>query len=94
MHPFSALLWLPGLWLCLVRTDDHGVLRVFGAIFVVSLGVFLLTRGKPYYLAPAYPPLFAVGALACERWLTRAWRRAAFLARSLQVWDWRSSPCR
>ena len=79
MHPFSALLWGPGLWLCLARPGEQ-VLRAFGIIFVVGFGTFLLTHGKPYYLAAAYPPLFAVGAIAWERRLTQSSSRVTFVA--------------
>jgi hypothetical protein len=85
MHPFAALVWLPGLWLCIVRPSNGGVERAFGAIYLVALSVFLLTRGKPYYLAPAYPPLFAVGAVAWERWLTRFRSRAFFVTMQLST---------
>lgn len=83
MHPFSALLWLPGLWLCLARPGDKVVLRALGIIFVVGFGVFLVTRGKPYYLAAAYPPLFAAGAVQWERGLRRPWTRGVFIAAQL-----------
>jgi hypothetical protein len=85
MHPFSGLLWVPGLWLCFARPDEDGVLRAFGAIFVVVFGLFLVLRGKPYYLAPAYPPLFAAGALVWERSLRSAWSRRAFLFTQLST---------
>jgi Dolichyl-phosphate-mannose-protein mannosyltransferase len=65
MHPFSALLWVPALVVPFRGSGREG--RPFAIIFLVALGVFLLTRGKPYYLAPAYPALFAMGALVWER---------------------------
>lgn len=71
MHPFAAVVWMPGLWLCIVRRWKDGVERAFGVIYLVATGVFLSTRGKPYYLAAAYPPLLAVGAVSWERWLKR-----------------------
>jgi 4-amino-4-deoxy-L-arabinose transferase-like glycosyltransferase len=80
MHPFAAIVWLPGLWLCILRPSNGGVERAFGVVYLLAASVFLLTRGKPYYLAPAYPPLLAVGAVAWERWLTRFRSRAAFVA--------------
>jgi hypothetical protein len=85
MHPVSALLWVPGLWVCLARPGQEGVLRAFGAIFVVAFGLFLVMHGKPYYLAPAYPPLFAVGAIACEWQLRHLWARRAFLGLQLST---------
>lgn len=80
MHPFSALLWLPGLWLCITARDGR---RVFGVVYLGALTTFLVTHGKPYYLSAAYPPLLAVGAAAWERWLTANRSRGAFLATQL-----------
>jgi len=42
-------------------------LRVVGAAFLFSLAVLLVTRGKPYYVAGAFPALFAAGAVSIER---------------------------
>jgi hypothetical protein len=78
MHPFSALLWLAGLVTSLRVRDGAG--RPFVWMFLLMLAVFLLTRAKPYYLAPAYPPLFALGAIAWERWLRTAGRRVVLVA--------------
>lgn len=41
--------------------------RIFGWAYVVMLGTFIVLKGKNYYLAPAYPILFAAGAIAFER---------------------------
>jgi hypothetical protein len=81
MHPFSALLWVAGLAMGMRTTGRDG--RPFLWIFGVALVVFLVTRAKPYYLAPAYPPLFAMGAIAWERRLVTLSRKASFLG--LQV---------
>jgi 4-amino-4-deoxy-L-arabinose transferase-like glycosyltransferase len=81
MHPFSALLWGAALAGTTKAGGTEG--RPFVWIFMVALAAFLLTGAKPYYLAPAYPPLFALGAMAWERWLRSQSGRAAFL--SLQV---------
>jgi len=42
-----------------------------------------LLRTKPYFLAPAYPIVFAAGAVVFERWVLRprfAWIRPAYVA--------------
>jgi len=40
----------------------------FVAIAFVAMAIFILvTHGKSYYLAGAYPPMFALGAAACTR---------------------------
>ncbi len=77
MHPFAALLWIPALWVAATRAEPAG--RIFGAIFAFGLVTFLVTRGKPYYLAPAYPPLFALGAVLWERRLQGVGSRLALV---------------
>lgn len=73
MHPFTLPLSVVGLWsLSFGRHREH---RLLAYIFAVPLVVLLLTHGKPYYLAPAYPALFAAGAVAIEAWLRERTRR-------------------
>ncbi|HEY2124336.1 MAG TPA: glycosyltransferase family 39 protein [Chthoniobacterales bacterium] len=50
--------------------------RAVGLIYLVALVLFVLARGRGYYLAPAYPLLYAGGAVLLERWVAN-WRRAA-----------------
>lgn len=79
MNPFAVPLWGAGLFVGLVRRDHPA--RPFAVLFVVVLLLLVLLGGKPYYLAPAYPPLFAAGGLAFERWA--AARRGPRIAVSL-----------
>ncbi len=79
-NPATLPLWLGGLvWLF---ASPHGRRYCALAIaYLVTLGVFLVLHGKVYYLAPAYPMLFAAGAVVAER-LFRAhwqWIKPAFL---------------
>lgn len=61
MHPFSIPIWLAGL---LFFFSDMGkAYRLFGWMYLAALIVLLASHGKPYYLAPAYPVLFAGGAV-------------------------------
>jgi 4-amino-4-deoxy-L-arabinose transferase-like glycosyltransferase len=69
MHPFAIPVWGAGL-VYLFRAEG-GRPRVLAWMFVTAFAVLLLTRAKPYYLAPAYPVLFAAGAVAVEKWLQR-----------------------
>ena len=51
--------------------------RVLGWMFVIPLVLFLIGKGRGYYLAPAYPMLYAAGAAWWQAWLQRllpAWR--------------------
>jgi hypothetical protein len=62
--------WIPGLrWLL---RDER--LRVLGVAYLTLLVVFLVGRGKPYYVAGMYPVLLAAGAVA---WEQRERRRVA-----------------
>jgi hypothetical protein len=79
LNPVSAPIWLSGLWATLQRSS--GSARIFGIVYLVWLAILLVTRAKPYYLAPAYPPLIALGAVASERWISRHSHRAAGWAR-------------
>ena len=75
MSPFTIPVWGAGLVRLLRHRerDEH----VFGWAFVVVLGLLLTTRAKPYYLAAAYPVLFASGAVAFEAlFARRRWRWA------------------
>ena len=66
MNPFSLPFWVGGLLFYLfVRVAKP--YRSFGWAFLITLGFFLLSRGKDYYSAPAYPILLAAGAVAAER---------------------------
>lgn len=64
--PVLAALWVPGL----VRLVGPGRFRAFGVSFLILAAVYAVSGAKPYYLAGAYYPLFAAGALRAERSLT------------------------
>ena len=53
---------------------DHALrpYRLLGTAFLVILAVILLTGGKSYYVAGAWPPLMAAGAIVVDRWLGRS----------------------
>jgi hypothetical protein len=82
MHPLSAPLWIVGLWSLLRDKEGKGT-RVLGWTFVVILLCLLILHGRIYYLAPAYPMLFAAGAVAFQNWIERhSWSslKPAYLA--------------
>jgi len=70
MHPLSAPLWMAGLWYLLRDGSGKGA-RVLGWTFVIILLCLLMLRGRIYYLAPAYPMLFAAGAIAFQNSVER-----------------------
>ena len=66
MNPGTLPLWLAGLF-WLFGSRDGRRYRVIGIIYLVTLTEFIVLHGKSYYLAPAYPMLFAAGGVAVER---------------------------
>ena len=82
LNPFTLPLWLAGLGYLFFDREGK-TYRVMGWAYLVALGVLLATQGRTYYLAPAYPMLFAAGAVALEKWGQRAsvrWLRPAYAA--------------
>src|SRR5262249_1982591 len=57
--------------------------RVLGWMYVIPLLLFVTAKGRYYYLAPAYPMLFAAGSLWGEQWLASLRRPWAVAVRSL-----------
>jgi Dolichyl-phosphate-mannose-protein mannosyltransferase len=81
LHPLAAPLWIGGLvWLLFGR--DGKRYRALGIVYLVLLGALLAMHGRVYYLAPAYPMLFAAGGVAAERLFAGrfAWIRPAYAA--------------
>ncbi|MDQ2788068.1 MAG: glycosyltransferase family 39 protein [Chloroflexota bacterium] len=74
LHPLTMPIWLTGLVVCF-RTPRY---RLLGCLYLVPMLIFMATQSaRPDYLAPAYPVLFAVGAVAIARWAERRqWRWA------------------
>jgi hypothetical protein len=66
MNPGTLPLWLAGL-LWLLGSREGRRYRAIGIIYLITLAEFIILHGKSYYLAPAYPMLFAAGGVAVER---------------------------
>jgi Dolichyl-phosphate-mannose-protein mannosyltransferase len=69
MNPFSVLLWGAGLWYFFSKRGAR--YRVFGWAYLMLFVLFMAIGGKSYFLAPAYPPLFAGGAMLVGTWRVR-----------------------
>ncbi len=66
MNPGTLPLWLAGLYWVFGSRDGRRYMAL-GIAYVVILAEFIILHGKSYYLAPAYPMLFAAGGVAVER---------------------------
>jgi hypothetical protein len=64
----AAPLWLAGLYFCLLSSKGRRY-RALGWMFVVPFVIFMIAKARPYYLAPAYPMLYAAGGVWGEEWL-------------------------
>jgi hypothetical protein len=74
MNPANAPVWLAGLgWLLLSARGR--AFRPLGWAFLVTLATFVITKGKDYYLAPAFATLFAAGGVGIEGFTARGRRR-------------------
>ncbi len=67
-NPFTVPLWLAGLGFCLIHPLGKRF-RALGWMFLVTFALLLISRGRGYYVAPAYAMLLAAGAVWWEGWL-------------------------
>jgi hypothetical protein len=75
INPFLAPLWIAGILAPWFRASLRPA-RCLSITFILAAVIVVATHGKDYYLAGAYPAMFAVGAVACEglaRWLRGIW---------------------
>jgi hypothetical protein len=70
MNPLTLPLWIAGLYYYFFSQAGKPY-RVFGWAFVILYVLFTISRAKLYFLAPAYPMLFAAGSLMIERFVSK-----------------------
>lgn len=68
VSPLLVPVWAAGLWR-LARDPALRRFRAFAVAYVVLAVIFLLTGGKPYYLAGFFPVLLAAGAEPTLHWV-------------------------
>ncbi|RJP73695.1 MAG: phospholipid carrier-dependent glycosyltransferase [Candidatus Zixiibacteriota bacterium] len=78
MHPLGFLILALGIGHFLWHRQNHRY-RVMGWLFLAVFGLLIVQQGKPYYLSPTYPFMFAGGAVALEGFIRKGWLRAAVL---------------
>jgi hypothetical protein len=72
---FAAPLWIAG-FIGFLRDRRY---RLMAWMYLIPLALFLLGKGRGYYLAAAYPMLIAMGATRGGRWIASLrplWRRS------------------
>jgi hypothetical protein len=57
-----------GLYFCLFSKQGRRF-RALGWMYLVPLAIFMIVKARQYYLAPAYPMLYAAGAIWGQEWL-------------------------
>lgn len=74
VSPLLFPVWMAGWWQ-LMRSPALRPWRFFAVTYAALAVVFLVTAGKPYYLAGLYPVLLAAGAEPTLRWVARGRHR-------------------
>jgi 4-amino-4-deoxy-L-arabinose transferase-like glycosyltransferase len=76
-HPLTLPVWLAGIYFLLFSKRGRDF-RVLGILFITLLVIFGALKSKDYYLAPAFPMIWAAGSVQLERlfrkgrpWLVR-----------------------
>ena len=84
MNPLLAPLWIAGLVAPFVWRDLARV-RFLPIAYVVVTVLIVAGHGKDYYVAAAYPALFALGGVALERAVRSAAARVAYLGAAVAL---------
>jgi hypothetical protein len=82
VSPLLVPVWAAGWWR-LLRDPELRTWRSFAVAYAVLALLFVVTGGKPYYLAGLYPVLLAAGAAPVLGWVARGRVRAAVLGGAL-----------
>lgn len=64
-NPVMIPFWVAGLFYYF-RNPAGKRYRMIGWMYVIPFFIYLITQGRSYYLAPAYPMLIAAGAVAWQ----------------------------
>jgi 4-amino-4-deoxy-L-arabinose transferase-like glycosyltransferase len=74
VSPLLVPVWALGWWR-LARDPALRTWRAFAVAYLLAAALFLVTGGKPYYMAGFFPVLLAAGAPAVAAWARRGARR-------------------
>jgi Dolichyl-phosphate-mannose-protein mannosyltransferase len=68
--PLSALIWITGV-IALLAARRFKPYRFLGWAYLVSFAVFVILKGKNYYLTPIYPVYLAAGCVVIDDAINR-----------------------
>ena len=68
VNPFTLPLWVAGLLFFFLAPAGKRF-RPLAWMFLTTFVLLMVTRGRAYYVGPAYPMLLAAGAVWVESWL-------------------------
>lgn len=80
----GIVLALAGLWFSLFSRDGKRF-RMLGWMYLIPLTLFVIAKGRAYYLAAAYPMLYAAGSVWLQATLSQ-WKSAARNAVCVLAW--------
>ena len=89
-NPVTIPLWMAGLWF-LFAAPAGKRFRMLGWMYLIPLLALFLAHGRDYYLAAAYPMLFAAGAVCGESWLLSLNPKSASAVRHTLWWSFASA---
>jgi len=78
----GMFLALAGLY-CTLFSRDGKRFRMLAWMYLIPLALFMVAKGRAYYLAAAYPMLYAAGSVWLEQMSTRAGRIVRFAIHTL-----------
>jgi|HubBroStandDraft_2_1064218.scaffolds.fasta_scaffold03218_8 hypothetical protein len=70
IHPVSAVIWITGI-VCLLAARRFKPYRFLGIAYFISFAVFVILKGKNYYLGPIYPVYLAAGCVVIDEAIDR-----------------------
>jgi len=77
-------IWMAGLYFYLFSAAGKRY-RALGWMYIVPLMVFVVAKGRDYYVAGTYPMLYAAGAVCIECWFASLRSRRAIIVR-VSIW--------
>ena len=78
MHFWGFMIWLPGL-LFLLFHKNMKKYKAVGWVYIFTLLLFLIMRGKNYYTLGAYPMLIGAGGFFWEIYIKENWKKWALV---------------